>query len=335
MVVLRLDKTLMLNSNQEKGCRCSKVFIKKPTYYNLHDTLFCGQAFRWIEKPNPNQNPSRIYEGILQNIIIQVQEIDNQTILVEQIGTRIPETKLKKVVRQYLGLNVSWEKTFNTLFKKNYPGIYTKLKKYKGLSVLSQNNFEVLISFMCAQGLGVSIIRRQISMLCELFGEPILNFKSSELLGYSFPKPESLAEASLHELKKCTNNNGIRAKNIKHISQSICNSSLNLDELCAENTSYEEAKELLVSFPGIGEKIADCVCLFGLGHHEAIPIDRHVREYLDKLFELRTPSQALSEQNYRNLAEKARALLGPDYPGLSSQILFHYWRKDVKGLTSF
>ena len=36
---------------------------------------------------------------------------------------------------------------------------------------------------------------------------------------------------------------------------------------------YAAAKERLCSLPGVGEKIADCVLLFGAGRLEAFPVD--------------------------------------------------------------
>ncbi|MDY4999351.1 MAG: 8-oxoguanine DNA glycosylase, partial [Lachnospiraceae bacterium] len=48
--------------------------------------------------------------------------------------------------------------------------------------------------------------------------------------------------------------------------------------------SYAEAMEELVRINGIGPKVANCVCLFGLHHVEAFPIDTHVRQLLDKYY---------------------------------------------------
>lgn len=37
-----------------------------------------------------------------------------------------------------------------------------------------------------------------------------------------------------------------------------------------------EAREKLMSFMGVGRKVADCVLLFGLGYSEVVPVDTHV-----------------------------------------------------------
>ena len=40
---------------------------------------------------------------------------------------------------------------------------------------------------------------------------------------------------------------------------------------------------LLISKKGIGPKVADCVCLFGLSHRDAFPVDTHIKQLLSKL----------------------------------------------------
>lgn len=40
--------------------------------------------------------------------------------------------------------------------------------------------------------------------------------------------------------------------------------------------SYRRAHEQLLLLPGVGPKVADCVCLMGLGWGEAVPVDTHV-----------------------------------------------------------
>ena len=39
---------------------------------------------------------------------------------------------------------------------------------------------------------------------------------------------------------------------------------------------YREAQTALAELPGVGPKVAACVCLFALDKHAAIPVDTHV-----------------------------------------------------------
>ena len=40
---------------------------------------------------------------------------------------------------------------------------------------------------------------------------------------------------------------------------------------------YKRAWTYLQTYSGIGEKVADCICLFGLGRKEAFPVDTWIK----------------------------------------------------------
>ena len=46
--------------------------------------------------------------------------------------------------------------------------------------------------------------------------------------------------------------------------------------------SYEDAREYLMQFSGIGPKVADCICLYGLHHLQAFPVDTHIEQILER-----------------------------------------------------
>ena len=48
--------------------------------------------------------------------------------------------------------------------------------------------------------------------------------------------------------------------------------------------SYETAKKLLMMTKGIGNKVADCICLYGLQHFEAYPIDTWMKKLIDDIY---------------------------------------------------
>lgn len=289
---------------------------------NLPATLFCGQAFRW-HALSDNSFQAVVYGEILR------LTVSPHRLLIESTAEHINAKPLSDFVWHYLGLDDNLDTLFSTEFIKQYPHLIQGVSAYFGLRLLRQEPFETLISFMCAQGLGVALIRRQVSMLCQFFG----NFIA--ITEYKFPTAEQIANAPLSKLSACTNNNIIRARNIRDAALSVAHGDLDLNRLSAPHCDFQTARQTLLRYNGIGDKIADCVCLFGLGHRSAFPIDTHVRQYLRAWFGLSTQTKTLSSKEYQRLSTQARALLGETQAGLAGQLLFHYWRKDIKHLKSF
>lgn len=83
--------------------------------------------------------------------------------------------------------------------------------------------------------------------------------------------------------------------------------------------SYEEVREELQSFPGVGPKIADCVSLFAFGHLEAVPIDTWTRRLIERYF----PDDVAD--SYDATAAAFRDRFGA-YAGYAQTYLFHYER---------
>lgn len=299
---------------------CAELTYDVPL--NLEATLFCGQAFRW------HTISENIFQAVVYGEVLRLISFPNR-LLIESTAKRIGGKSLSEFVWHYLGFEDELETLFSKNFILRYRHIYQGASTYFGLRLLRQEPFEVLVSFMCAQGVGISLVRRQVFYLSQNFGNFI------PITEYKFPSPEQLASAPLQQLIACTNNNATRARNIRAVATSVACGDLNLARISAPHSDFQSARETLLRYNGIGDKIADCVCLFGLGHRMAFPIDTHVRQYLQAWFGLSTQTVSLSSKEYQRLSNEARILLGDTQAGLAGQLLFHYWRKEVKRMKAF
>lgn len=144
-----------------------------------------------------------------------------------------------------------------------------------GIRILEQDLWEMIVSFLISQQNNIVRIRRCIRNLCERYG------KEKQTPGggiyYTFPTPEILAVLEEDALKEC--NLGYRSKYVVRTAGSIMSGEVSLEKI--QHMSYRKAREELLRLYGVGEKVADCICLFSLRKLEAFPIDTHIRQALD------------------------------------------------------
>ena len=189
-------------------------------------------------------------------------------------------------------------------------------KKFQGLRLIRQNPFQCYISFICSSNTNIKNIKQMLQKLCKKFGRQV---KFEEKYFFTFPDPQTLANASLRDLLSC--GLGFRAKSVKKASEDVVVKKVDFDHL--KKIDYITAKDALKSVRGIGNKIADCILLFSLEKLEAFPIDRWtwriLKKYYSEKFELQ--NKTLTEKKYEEIHEKIVEYFGP-YAGYAQQFLF-------------
>ena len=143
-----------------------------------------------------------------------------------------------------------------------------------GIRILNQDLFEMIISFLISQRNNIKRIRSVIKKLCEKYGEKKIykGENNEEIVYYDFPTPEALVSADINDIRAL--GTGYRDVYIKKAAEDVVTGKLDLDKL--KTLKYEEAKETLLSLYGVGNKVADCICLFALHHTDAFPMDTHI-----------------------------------------------------------
>ena len=144
-----------------------------------------------------------------------------------------------------------------------------------GIRILRQDLWEMIVSFLISQQNHIVRIRRCIENLCIKYGEERQNFDGSRY--YTFPAPEALAFLDEEALKEC--NLGNRSKYVVRTAKSIAEGQVSLEDI--KSLPYRKARGELLKLYGIGEKVADCICLFALHNLEAFPVDTHIRQALE------------------------------------------------------
>jgi N-glycosylase/DNA lyase len=299
---------------------------------NIAYTLYSGQTFLW----NNYNNHDTYHSSIIKSVPIIINQISEYELNVYSEEKSVGGLSLHDFIHHYFTLDINTYTVFPDGFSRLYPEIWKLLDNYFSVRIMRQDPFETMISFMCAQGIGMHLIRKQVAMLVQNYGKKrSVLFGGREIILHHFPSPERLAAADLIDLSRCTNNNRLRARNIIKVSQEVAEGGIDLDYLCDRQLPLSELRRMLCLNEGIGYKIADCIALFGLGRFDAFPIDTHVKQYLGKWFNSTTALRTLNPRSYLALDVEARAILNSDLAGYAGHILFHCWRKEIKKLHSF
>ena len=306
--------------------------IENESPINITSSLFSGQSFLWEN----HESEHLFYSAIIQSVPIILCKLSENEFEIHSTENSVAKAPLQEFIKRYFTLDINIERAFPENFSHLYPELWLLLSPYFSLRIMRQDPYETMISFMCAQGIGMHLIRRQVTMLRKTYGETSsVVFRGKEVELHHFPSPEKLAAADPALLSRCTNNNRLRARNIILASQGVAEGRINLNALCNPALPLPEVRNTLCQNGGIGYKIADCIALFSLGRFDAFPIDTHVKQYLGEWFNSRTARRPLSPATYLALDREARTLLNPNLAGYAGHLLFHCWRREVKGLRTF
>jgi N-glycosylase/DNA lyase len=183
-----------------------------------------------------------------------------------------------------------------------------------GLRLLRQDPWECLASFILSSTKQIVQIRQIITLLCERFGEPLAVPPGCPPAS-AFPSPACLARATESDLRDCKM--GFRAPYLRTTANLIAQARFDLAHLYS--LPVEIARAELMTLPGVGRKITDCVLLFAYGFQSAFPVDVWVMKALQQLY---FPGRRVSLKRLHQFAETH---FGP-YAGYAQQYLFHHMR---------
>lgn len=236
---------------------------------------------------------------------------------VDRFAVLCPQEEFGPVWRRYLDLDTDYD---GIIRQADSSDIFLSeaAKAGRGIRLLRQQPFEALVSFIISQNNNIPRITKCIEGLCSRFGERIkpelqemcgdIGYdEAGERLGvlYSFPSIEALAGMkSVKELDGL--GLGYRDEYIFELVKDQTLSKL-LEEL--GQMSYDDAMKRLMSIKGIGRKVANCMCLYGLHKVNACPVDVWIQRIIDGEY-----------------AGVKPAWMDSEYAGIYQQYAFYYKR---------
>ena len=202
--------------------------------------------------------------------------------------------------------------------------------RYRGMRLVRDPAFPCLISFICSAQMRVSRIFGMQRSLREAYGTPIA--VGARTL-HAYPTPETLAARTEDELREL--NLGYRAPYVQRTAEMVADGEARPEG--ARGLPYEEAREYLTQFVGVGDKVADCVALFSLGYLQAIPLDTWIQTAIGDYFpdcdggSYAETSRAIRDRLGAGLPEADEPFgeSGADaYAGYAQTYVFHHLRTD-------
>ncbi len=266
-----------------------KRILNKP-FISLDHTFRSGQCFRWGKYDKSGnfvfgeKETDGFWEGIVYGIPLRLRS-DEQYIYFDSPVDEIYVPQIRQnldignFIRFYLRMDAPIDQIYIEISRDKY--IKNAIKKYYGLTILRQEPYETVISYMISPQNSVEKIAQKLNEISILLG---YSFTFGGKKFPIFPAPEDFLKKSDTFMDKSLKLRfGKKQKeNILTVVKSLVDGKFDLDGLFGK--PYQKIVNELVQFKGIGRKIADCVALFSLDKTEAVPIDVHVKRITEKLY---------------------------------------------------
>uniref|UniRef100_A0A182IST3 N-glycosylase/DNA lyase n=1 Tax=Anopheles atroparvus TaxID=41427 RepID=A0A182IST3_ANOAO len=228
-----------------------------------------------------------------------------------------PVSYYEQLLRIYFRLDVNLELHYKQWIKC-HEHFANSADKFYAVRQLDQDPVENLFSFICSQNNHITRISDMVEKLCSNYGEKICDYEGVTYC--TFPSVAAFADESV-ETRLRELGFGYRAKYMQRSAEQI----LRLGDLewfqRLSQLDYKAAHKELLTLPGIGPKVADCICLMSLNHLQAIPVDTHVFQLAKHYLPTLAKTQNVTDRQYTLVADKFREIYGP-YAGWAQTVLF-------------
>lgn len=300
-------------------------------YLNLKQIANSGQCFRWISLEDGT------YIVISRDKAVQMKQMNTgvciwnckesqqkNSVALETSttwGAEIDEAD-RDFWEEYLDLHTDYATIQQEI---DIEDIYLKeaAKKGKGIRILKQDLWEIMVSFMISQNNNIPRIKKSINALCTSLGTPITisAYRNPEIqycqsmykivsqdketfICYTFPAAAVLADADLSGYSL-----GYRERYVQGLARQVADEIFDMDALIMMDA--QDARMALKSVTGIGNKVADCIRLFGLHQLGVFPVDTWIQRIQEEYYKGHFPVEQY-----------------PNSAGVMQQYLFEYARQN-------
>ena len=267
----------------------NEIIITNPKDFNIVQTLNCGQIFRYkIDGNNAvvysqNKKCNILFDN--NKILIQTQDVD--------------------YFYNFFDLNTNYSLIKNELKKDEF--LNPAVKYGYGIRIIKNDVFEMIISFIISANNNIKRIKNSIEYLCTHFGSNMGEY-------YAFPTLEQLKQATVQNYVDA--GLGYRSTQMFETVQYLTHEFLKELKFSSSDTQLK----MLTSLKGVGEKVANCIMLFGLDVKTSFPVDTWINKVYNNLTKTQTNDR-------KKITKELTARYG-ELSGYAQQYFFYYYREN-------
>jgi N-glycosylase/DNA lyase len=295
------DKYVM--TNRRVPCETNRILVRGIYDFDPVHVFECGQCFRW------NKEPDGSYTGVVRGKAANVSYAQGMLVI-----NNATMDDFKSIWFDYFDLGKDYGVIKEAVIIDE---IMEKAVEFgNGIRLLRQEPWEALISFILSANNRIPRIKKIIQDICRLFGE------EKEHCGqkyHSFPDAGKLASLSLDRVMECRA--GYRCEYIIDAAKAVAAGGF--DPKILKWLNPDEARKALKNFKGVGDKVADCILLYGGMRYDVFPVDVWVKRVMKELYFKR-------EVGFKEIRLFAEDRFG-EYAGFAQQYLFYYAREHKIG----
>lgn len=277
--------------------------------FDIEDILECGQCFHFVKKADHE------YIICAKGRLLHVSQ-SNKPDVKQVIFYNTCLDEYYRVWSDYFDMDTDYAAVKRSILDIDQR-LSTAVEKKSGIRILRQDFFETLISFIISQNKQIPHIKQLVAALSRRYGTGCDAGDGDTM--YLFPTVEQLNAVTVEELRACRV--GFRAPYIRDAVSRVYNGEINEEEL--RSMQAGEARAKLMTIYGVGEKVANCVLLFGLGRMDVFPVDVWMKRIMEYMY--------FDGEMKKNYIESFACKKFGQYAGYAQQYLFYYGRENGIG----
>lgn len=238
--------------NYTKDIQMAGIYIADD--FDLEKIALSGQCFR------VRKFADETYRFIKGDRVLYIKQLNN-----DEYQVSCGQTEWHEVWEDYFDLSRSYAGICQRAGGDS--GFISRAAAYsRGIRVLHQDPWEMLITFIISQRKNIPAITKSVEALSKKYGRPI---ETDYETVSAFPTPQELYAASDQDLSECSL--GYRIPYVQDAVSKVVSGVVDLDGMrrLDDDSLFQE----LLKIHGVGKKVANCVRLFGYGRTGSVPVD--------------------------------------------------------------